>query len=53
MNINLWNHVNNFRKCHKYFDATVPNGKLNLEIEIKVADLYQSIGELIENGNLK
>jgi len=38
---------------YKYFDATVPNGKLNIEISQKITDLYQSIGGLIEDGRLK
>jgi len=38
---------------HKYFDALVPNGELNLEIYAKTAELYKTIGLLIESGNLK
>ena len=38
---------------YKYFNATVPDSKLNSEINEKLTNLYQSIGELIENGNLK
>jgi methionyl-tRNA synthetase len=38
---------------YKYFNAVVPEGKLNSEISKKTSDLYPVIGSLIENGNLK
>jgi len=38
---------------YKYFDAAVPNGELNSEINTRTMELYQNIGELIEDGKLK
>lgn len=38
---------------YKYFDSAVPVGKLHFEIDAKLSELYQVVGELIENGNLK
>jgi len=38
---------------YKYFDSVVPNGILDEEIGVKIAELYPTVGALIENGNLK
>ena len=38
---------------HKYYDALIPNGKTDPEISTKIAELYQTTGELIEEGRLK
>ncbi|MCL2159073.1 MAG: methionine--tRNA ligase [Oscillospiraceae bacterium] len=38
---------------YKYFDATVPNGKLDAEINTKINEQYQVAGKLIEAGHLK
>jgi len=38
---------------YKYFDAVVPEGKLNLEINAQITKLYQTTGALIERGSLK
>jgi len=38
---------------YKYFDAVVPNGELNSDINTKTMELYQNVGDLIENGKLK
>lgn len=38
---------------YKYFDAAVPNGELDAAIEAKATSLYETVGKLIENGNLK
>ena len=37
----------------KYFDAVVPSGKLNSDINTKITEAYNVIGKLIENGNLR
>ena len=37
----------------KYFNATIPAGKLNAEIDAKITEAYQVAGVLIEKGNLR
>ena len=37
----------------KYFDSSVPEGALTLEIETKIKEQYRTVGALIEAGNLK
>ncbi|MDR0469084.1 MAG: class I tRNA ligase family protein [Peptococcaceae bacterium] len=36
---------------YKYFDAAVPDGKIDTDIETDMTTLYQTVGKLIENGN--
>ncbi|MDR0999693.1 MAG: methionine--tRNA ligase [Clostridiales bacterium] len=38
---------------YKYFDASVPNGKQDSEISEKISALFQTVGGMIEVGNLK
>ena len=38
---------------NKYFDAIVPDGKLDKDISARVSGLFESAGRLIENGSLK
>ena len=38
---------------HKYFDASVPNGKLNSDLNTKTIAMYQTVGALIESGGMK
>ena len=38
---------------YKYFNAAVPDGKLNSEINARTIELYQTVGALIEEGSLK
>lgn len=38
---------------YKYFNATVPDGEPDPEISAKLSVLYQSVGDMIESGNLK
>jgi len=37
----------------KYFDAFLPTGQVIPEIGTRITELYQTVGKLIENGNLK
>ena len=37
----------------KYFNASVPTGKLNAEINAKITEAYQVAGALIEKGSLR
>ena len=38
---------------YKYFNSIVPEGKPHPEINVKITELYQTAGNLIENGSLK
>lgn len=38
---------------HKYFNSTVPTGINDNNINTRIDNLYQSVGQLIENGSLK
>ena len=38
---------------HKYFDGAVPDGRLGGDIEVQIGALYETVGKLIESGNLK
>jgi methionyl-tRNA synthetase len=37
----------------KYYNAVVPDGTVNQEINIRINELYRSVGHLIEDGCLK
>jgi len=37
----------------KYYDAVVPDGQLDSDIEAKILEAFQTVGILIEQGNLK
>ncbi len=38
---------------HKYYNAIIPHGDLDSEVQIKIEDTYYKTGEQIEKGNLK
>ena len=38
---------------YKYFSASVPGGMINPDIYDRISSLYQTIGKMIEDGNLK
>jgi len=38
---------------HKYYDATIPAGQLDSEIESNILNQFQTVGILIEKGNIK
>ena len=38
---------------YKYFDAAVPDGKIDSDICTRASELYQTVGTQIENGHLK
>ena len=38
---------------HRYFDAVIPDGKLDGSMKMKIHDLFASTGALIETGKLK
>ena len=38
---------------YKYYDATIPDGESDIEIESRITALFNEVGALIERGNLK